>query len=129
MPPFAMGVLCVVTALVVNEWTVARLLSLHGRLEPQALRISVRGFQLVAAVAGIMLVRQRSRLSRAWFLALPIPIVGLLAGAEATTRAVLNRYRLPLRTASAESLPGARVATMKMALLVIGLQTDWGSRF
>lgn len=102
MPAFAMGILCVVTALVLNEWTVARLLSLHGRLEPQALRLSVWGFQLVATVAGIMLVRHRSRLRRAWFLALPIPVVGLLAGAEATTRAVLQRNRLPLRTTSAE---------------------------
>ena len=102
MPAFAIGLLCLVTGLALNEWTVARLLSLRGGLEPQAIRLSIWGFQLLAIAAGIALLRHRRRLSRVWLLALPIPIVGLLAGAEAITRAALARNRLPLRTISAE---------------------------
>ena len=52
MPAFAIGLLCLVTGLALNEWTVARLLTLRGGLEPQALRLSVWGFQLVAIAAG-----------------------------------------------------------------------------
>jgi hypothetical protein len=102
MPAFLVGSLCIVTALVLNEWTIARLLSLEGGLEPQALRLSVWGFQLVATVAGIILMRRGRQLSRAWLLALPIPAVGLLAGVEGTTRAVLKRNQLPLHTTSTE---------------------------
>lgn len=102
MPSFALGAACLLAALILNEWTVVRLLNLHGGLEPPALRYTVWAFQLLAVVVGVRLVGRRTHIPRAYFLVIPTMVVALLASAEGLTRVALKRSRSPLRELSAE---------------------------
>lgn len=102
MPAVALGAVCILTAVLLNEWTVARLLNLHGPLEPPTLRTAVWVFQIVAAGVGFALIRYRMPLRRVYLLAAPIPALAVLAGAESATRIALKESRSPMRALSPE---------------------------
>lgn len=114
MPAALLGAVCIVTGLALNEWTVARFLGLHRGLEPPALRASVWLFQLLAVCAGVMLARHRHRLRRAYLLAIPIPILGLLAGAEAVTRYALSRTTRSLMRVASPDLGWQTAANVRI---------------
>lgn len=101
MPAVAVGTLCILAAVILNDWTIARLLGVHN-LEQGASRVYIWTGQIVAALVGFLLIRYRARVRRVYLLAAPIPLLAMLILVEGATRHALALSRSGLRELSPE---------------------------
>jgi hypothetical protein len=122
-----LGLTLLLVAAVVNELTVSKFLGLETGAGLGAVRLSILSFQLIAALAGVLLVASRRVVHKGYLIIVPLCLIVLLAGAELIAGMALSRGRSPLRRTSEstgwETTPNVRLTYTNPAFGLVRVTT------